>query len=209
LADLSKNKALQDKYDAAAKKADALLADKKYNEAIVAYKEAQAIKVNEPYPANKIIEVNKIIDGLARAKEKDQQYAAQIAKADKLFASKDYKMSKSAYQDALLLKASEKYPKDKIAELDVLLKTKNTVTTAVVKDNKSDFVNALAQKYPEGITEELGRENNAKVTKRIVVKGKEGHMYIKKETNFGPIYFFKDDVPITEHEFIRDTEVAQ
>lgn len=209
LAELSKNKTLQDKYDGAAKKADGLLADKKYNEAIAAYKEAQTIKPNEPYPGNKISEINKTLDGLSRAKEKDQQYTAQIAKADKLFASKDYKMSKSAYQDALLLKSSEKYPKDKIAELDVLLKTKNTVAATTVKDNKADFVNALAQKYPEGITEEFGKENNAKVTRRIVVRGKEGHMYVKKETSFGPVYFFKDDVPITESEFVRDTEVAQ
>jgi Trp operon repressor len=210
LADIAKNRAVQEKYDAAAKKADGLLADKKYPEAIVAYKEAQTIKPNEPYPANKISEINKIIDGLSRSKEKDQQYDAIIAKADKLFTSKDYKMAKSAYQDALLVKASEKYPKDKIAEIDVLMKNKNTsATTAVVKDNKSEYVNALAQKYPEGITEELGRENNAKVTRRIVVKGKEGHMYIKKETSFGPIYYFKDDVPITEQEFVKDTEVQQ
>jgi hypothetical protein len=187
-----------------------LLTDKKYNEAVAAFKQAQLIKPTEPYPANKISEINRIIDGLARAKEKDQQYDATIAKADKLFTSKDYKMSKSAYQDALLIKASEKYPKDKIAELDVLLKTKNVAAvTTDGKDNKADYVNVLAQKYPEGVTEELARENNAKVTRRIVVRNKEGHMYVKKETNFGPVYFFKDDVPITEHEFIKDTETHQ
>lgn len=62
-------------------------------------------------------------------------------------------------------------------------------------------------KYPEGITEESATENNAKVTRRIVVKGSEGHLYVRKETSFGPIYYFKDNVPITESEFTRDTEV--
>jgi hypothetical protein len=210
IGDLAKNRALQDKYDAAAKKADGLLTDKKFTEAIAAYKEAQAIKPNEPYPANKITEINKTLDGMARAKEKEKQYTDLIAKGDKMFGTKDYKIAKSAYQDALLIKASEKYPKDKIAEIDVLMKTKNgTATATTAKATKDEFINALAQKYPEGITEEMGRENNAKVTRRIVVKGKEGHMYIKKETNFGPIYFFKDDVPITEQEFVRDTEVAE
>jgi hypothetical protein len=210
LADLAKNRASQDKYDAAAKKADALFADKKYNEAIAAYKEAQIIKPNEPYPANKISEINKALDALSRAKEKEKQYTDLVAKGDKLFASKDYKMSRSAYQDALLVKATEKYPKDKIAEIDLLTKAKTTTTTTTAATTtKSEYVNALAQKYPEGITEELARENNAKITRRIVVKNKEGHMYIRKETNFGPVYYFKDDVPITEHEFARDTEIAQ
>jgi Trp operon repressor len=210
ISDLAKNRAVQDKYDAAVKKADALLADKKYNEAIAAYKEAQAVKANEPYPANKISEINKTLDGLARSKEKDKQYTDLIAKGDKLFLSKDYKLAKSAYQDALLVKAAEKYPKDKIAELDVLMKNKVGTTTAVAPvDKKEEFTNALAQKYPEGITEELARENNAKVTRRIVVKGKEGHMYIKKETSFGPIYYTKDGVPITEQEFVRDTQTAE
>jgi hypothetical protein len=211
LADLAKNRVSQEKYDAAAKKADALLADKKYPEAIAAYKEAQAIRPNEPYPANKISEINKTLDAMSRAKEKEKQYNDLIAKGDKLFASKDYKVARSAFQDALLIKAAEKYPKDKITEIDGLLKTKNgaATTTTTAAATKEEFVNALAQKYPEGITEELARENNAKVTRRIVVKGKEGHMYIRKETSFGPVYYFKDDVPITEQEFSRDTEITQ
>jgi hypothetical protein len=209
MSDLAKNRAVQDKFDVVIKKADALFTDKKYIESILAYKEAQLVKPTDPYPANKITEANKALDALSRAKEKDKLYTDLITKADKLFASKDYKQSKSAYQDALLAKATEKYPKDKIAEIDGLMK-KGTTTTAVAAVNPKDaFKNSLAEKYPEGITEELARENNAKITRRIVVRNKEGHMYVKKETNFGPVYYFKDNVPITEQEFSRDTEVAQ
>ena len=39
--------------------------------------------------------------------------------------------------------------------------------------------------------------------------GIEGHLYVRKETSFGAIYFFKDYVPITETEYLRDTEVQQ
>lgn len=209
MADLAKNRAIQDKFDAAAKKADGLLADKKYPEAITAYKEAQTIKPTDPYPANKISEINKTLDALSRAKEKAKQYDDLIAKADKFFASKDYKLARTSYQDALLINATEKYPKDKITEIDGLMKSKTTTTAAVTDNKKEDFKNALAQKYPEGITEESSRENNAKVTRRIVVKNHEGHLYVRKETSFGPIYYFKDDVPITESEFTRDTEVAE
>ena len=167
------------------------------------------MKPSEPYPANKIAEVNRALDAIEKSKAKEQQFKDLVAKGDKLLASKDLKMAKSAYQDALLIKASDAYVKAKIAEVDALMK-KGGTTTAVTgdpKNNKDDFKNALVEKYPEGITEESARENNAEVTRRIVVKGKEGHMYVKKETSFGPVYFFKDDVPITEQEYLRDTEV--
>ncbi len=206
LASLEKNKVLQDKYEAAVKKADDLLSDKNYNAAITAYKEAHTIKPGEPYPSNKIAEINKKLESIEKAKAREQEYKDLIAKGDKLMLSKDYKLAKGAFQDALLIKASEQYPKTKIAEIDNLMKKGNTATTST-DAKKDEFKNALAEKYPEGITEESSRENNAKVTRRIVVKGKEGHLYVRKETSFGPIYYFKDDVPITEQEFIRDTEV--
>ncbi len=209
IADLAKGKAAQEKYDAAIKNGDDALVAKDYSTALASYKEAQTLKPSEPYPANKIAEVNRALDAIEKSKAKEQQFKDLVAKGDKLLASKDLKMAKSAYQDALLIKASDAYVKAKIAEVDALMK-KGGTTTAVTgdpKNNKDDFKNALVEKYPEGITEESARENNAKVTRRIVVKGKEGHMYVKKETSFGPVYFFKDDVPITEQEYLRDTEV--
>jgi hypothetical protein len=207
LADLSKMQALQAKYAAAIAKADDFYAVKDYTNAIVAYKEALLIKPNEPYPINKIAEINSTISVLALQKEKDAAYLDLITKADKLFAQKDYKSSKSRYLDASLIKSSEQYPKNKVAEIDVLLKKKNTTTTSVSNTTKDDFKSELAKKYPEGITEESASENNAKVTRRIVVKGLEGHLYVRKETSFGPIYFFKDNISITETEYLRDTEV--
>ncbi|MGQ0827197.1 MAG: hypothetical protein ACT4ON_02255 [Bacteroidota bacterium] len=206
IADENKNKGAQALYDAAIAKADAALASKDYPAALAGYKEAQTAKPTEPYPLTKISEVNRLMDDLARAKGKEQQYKDLIAKADKFFGTKDYKQARNAYQDALIVKAIEKYPKDKIAEIDAMSKGKPTTT--VVARNKDDFRNELVKKYPEGITEESATENNAKVTRRIVIKGNEGHLYVQKITSFGPIYYFKDDVPITEKEYMRDTEVV-
>ncbi|MCX6295965.1 MAG: hypothetical protein NTX97_07845, partial [Bacteroidetes bacterium] len=207
LGDLAKSQALQGKYEAVIAKADGILAKEDYKNAILAYKEAQAIKPNEPYPTNKLKEINATVDGLAKLKEKDAQYLDIITKADKLLTLKDYKSAKSRYLDASLVKPTEQYPKDKVAEIDVLLKKKNTTTTTTTTANKDDFRNELVKKYPEGITEETVNEKNAKVTRRIVIRGSEGHLYVKKETGFGPIYFFRDEVPITENEFLKDTEV--
>ncbi|MGZ4056810.1 MAG: hypothetical protein ACXVPM_17990, partial [Bacteroidia bacterium] len=177
--------------------------------ALAGYKEANTIKPTEPYPTNKIAEINATLDDLAKSKEKGKEYDDDITKADHLFSAKDYKAAKNSYLDASLIKPTEKYPKDKIAECDVFLKKKGGNAVVATPDNKDDFKNDLAKKYPEGITEETGSEPNAKVTRRIVVKGDEGHLYVKKETSFGPVYFFKDGVPITEVEYLRDTEVQQ
>lgn len=70
---------------------------------------------------------------------------------------------------------------------------------------KALFTNEYAKKYPEGVTEEKAKEGNANITRRIVVQGNKGFLYLKKETSFG-IFYFKDGVAITETEWTRDTE---
>ena len=107
----------------------------------------------------------------------------------------------------------DKEPTDKLKDFMQALATRYNGKSYEVRDSLnqaySQAMTKLAKKYPEGITEESATENNAKVTRRIVVRGLEGHLYVRKETSFGPIYFFKDNVAITETEYLRDTEVQQ
>ena len=205
IADLAREKMMKEKYAAAITKADAAFANKEYAVALTSYKEAQTYKPAEPYPASRISDINRILDGLARQKEKDARYNATIINADKLFASRQYQKARGVYSDALLIKPTEQYPKDKMAEIDVLLrKTGAPASASVVK--KEEVFNDLAQRYPEGVTEEYATEMNASLIKRIVVKGHEGHLYIQKTTKFGAIYWTRDGVPITEQEYIKKTE---
>jgi tetratricopeptide (TPR) repeat protein len=204
VAEAGKEKELKAKYTTAIAQGDAAMQKKDYTAALTSYKEAQALKPSEPYPNNKISEVNNILDGLARSKEKDKQYTDVVAKADKLFAAKDYKQAKASYLDASLLKPTERYPKEKVTEIDNILNPKTVVPVASTK-SKDDFRNELAKKYPQGVTEESTTEGNLKVLRRIVVRGDEAHLYLKKTTSFGAVYYFKDDVSITEAEFNKDT----
>ena len=206
IADDFKKKELQAKYDAAIAKANTSIIAKDYTTALIAYKEAQSIKPTEQFPLTKISEINKLIDNISRNKEIELQYKDFITKGDRYLASKDFNLSKSNFQQALNLKPTEKYPKDQLVAIDILMKAKIT-TTVVETVSKEDFRNELAKKYPEGITEEHDNENNVRITRRIVVKGTEGHMYLKKVTSFGPIYYFKDDSPITERDWSNSTEV--
>jgi len=54
------------------------------------------------------------------------------------------------------------------------------------------------------VTEEYENKNNITIIKRTVT-GNELHVYYKKITSFGPIYYFRDNSPITEKEFIDST----
>ncbi len=91
------------------------------------------------------------------------------------------------------LKPAETYPKGRMEQIDLEIA------------KSGEFKNELAQKYPEGITEEVIKEGNATLTRRIVVIGNKGYLYVMRRTNFGTFYF-KDDAPITETEFKKNTE---
>lgn len=205
LAIINRDRALKEKYDAAIAKGDAAYNTKDYVNSIAAYKEAQSYKPAESYPAGRISDINKILDDMARQQEKEKRYQATIANADKIFATKDYQKARGFYSDALLIKPSEQYPLEKIAEIDGLLKrNKNATPEPVVK--KEDRRNALADDYGEGVHEFYETVPNASIVKRIVVKNNEGHIYIQKTTKFGPVYWYKDGTLITEQEYIRNTE---
>jgi tetratricopeptide (TPR) repeat protein len=121
LADAAAQKALDDKYQALIVNADNLLSAKNYSGAKAEYANASSLKPGEQYPKDKIAEIDLAVAAIADAKAKDEQYKSTIAKADKLFASKTYEPARTEYQNALLVKPDEAYPKDKIAEIDMQL----------------------------------------------------------------------------------------
>ncbi|MCB9359866.1 MAG: hypothetical protein H6587_10380 [Flavobacteriales bacterium] len=143
LADIAKKKAeeeaaakaekeKEEKYNAFIVEADANLTSKKYENAISLYKKALEVKGSEQYPKDKIVEIENILAEIARKKaeeesalmaekERNEKYAALIAKADKNFGAKDYEAARSNYNEAVGVKSGEQYPKDKITEIDKLL----------------------------------------------------------------------------------------
>ena len=120
LADDAAKKALEDKYQAIIVNADKLLSSQNYTNARTEYSNASLIKPGEQYPKDKITEIDKIIASVADAKVKDEQYKTTVEKADQLLAAKTYDQAKTEYQNALLIKPGETYPKTKVAEIDQL-----------------------------------------------------------------------------------------
>jgi tetratricopeptide (TPR) repeat protein len=140
LADLAKQKALDDQYNATITKADKLLQDKSYEEAKTEYTNAGNLKPAEQYPRDKIAEILKTLDDIAKQKVTDQKYQAAIANADKLLDAKTYELARSSYLEASGLKPSEQYPRDKIAQID-----KITADIAHQKEVEAEFKTSVAK----------------------------------------------------------------
>jgi hypothetical protein len=221
---LAKEKSIGDKYAAAIARADQLFQSKEYNASKFAYNEALSIKSTEKYPKERIAEIEKLIaENAAReaaGKLGNQKYQDAINKADKFFALKDYLSAKGNYNEALKIKPNEKYPSDKIVEIDkIIANQKATVTKAEPtikqvapeipkgKDEKQKYLNDLARKYPQGITEEVieDKDQRKTVTRRIVVNGTEAHEYQRIVYSFAT-YYTKNGDNITIDTWNKETE---
>lgn len=123
-----KKKELDDAYAAALAKGDAAFKAKKWDEAKAGYNEALGLKAAEKYPKDQLTAIDKAIaDDAARAdeerkkKELDEAYAAALAKADAAFKTKGWEDARAGYNEALKLKAAEKYPKDQLTAIDAAI----------------------------------------------------------------------------------------
>jgi len=100
---------------------------------------AQSIKPNEKLPAQRINEIDALIDQrtkdrLATAqREIDEKYRLALSVADNSYRDKSYSIAKLQYQQALLIKPEESYPKTQIALMDKLMNEAKPVETYVMK----------------------------------------------------------------------------
>src|SRR5690606_30689640 len=124
--DLIKNKDKIDKeYNDLITSGDANLINKDYVKAKADFEKAQALKDYEEYPKTKLKEIEAALAEIAKKeaeeKAKTEQYNAAIAAADNALNAKKYEDAKAKYNEAIDIKPDEKYPKDKIAEIDTIL----------------------------------------------------------------------------------------
>ena len=85
------------------------------------YTNASGIRPGEQYPKDKIAEIAQTLAAIADAKTKDEQFRSAIDKADEFLAGKRYEQARSEYQNALVIKPAENYPKSKVTEIDQIL----------------------------------------------------------------------------------------
>ncbi|MCK5776038.1 MAG: hypothetical protein KAH25_07680, partial [Bacteroidales bacterium] len=103
----------QMQYDELITTADRLFTENKYEEAIGKYKAASGIFPDEPYPPQKIAEINNL---LAKILDKKTLYDKLIVDGDAAFNEKDYQNCITIFQQASAIYPSEPYPLQRIDE---------------------------------------------------------------------------------------------
>ncbi|MGZ4064125.1 MAG: carboxypeptidase-like regulatory domain-containing protein, partial [Bacteroidia bacterium] len=147
-ADAKSKAELEAKYADAIKKGDAGFGAKDWANAKAAYTEASGLKPAEQYPKDRIAAIDKVIadDVAAKAKadadaknkaELEAKYAAAVKKGDDAFGKKDWTTAKAGYNEALGIKAAEKYPKDQLAAVDKAIADEAAAKAKADADAKS------------------------------------------------------------------------
>ena len=116
-----KARELEERYQAAIATADGAFDASEWPAATAAYKEASALKPQETYPKERLTLIDQKIaeeDQRKKQEELDAQYDAAIAAADASFDASEWTAAKTKYQEALVIKSAESYPKERIAAID-------------------------------------------------------------------------------------------
>jgi hypothetical protein len=103
-----------------------------FQEAIDNFKGALKIKPGDPVAISRLADAEKLLASLIAEKqrkemelrllaEKQSKYKDLISGADQLFKSLSYNDSKRQYQEAIKVIDTEKYPKDRIVEIDSIM----------------------------------------------------------------------------------------
>ena len=133
-------------------KADNEFNTKNYIGAKLLYQEALKIRATDKYSLGRVEE----IDVLLAAQGVEEKYNASIAQADELFNVGDYENAKGKYNEAAGIKPKEKYPKDKILEINTILsqiaKTNQTYQQTIAKADGL-MIQKLYEKAKEAFAE--------------------------------------------------------
>jgi len=133
---LAADKAVEEKYNKFIALADQSFAGSDYYSAKTNYQQALTIKPEEAYPKQKIAEIDNIL-AQQKNKEAADNYSKFIALADAAFNKEDYAVAKSNYNHASGYKPEERYPIDRIAEIDRIMAQRAA--------NQSNYNNAIAR----------------------------------------------------------------
>jgi len=129
-----------------------------FDKAIEKYNEAKKVVPGESYPNDKINEINWIVNETAA---KQYEYNSVINDAEKFQKYRKFDKAKEEFEKALLLLPREQYPKDKIAELDILIEERTRVQAAY-DETVANADRLFNLKYYENSREEYQKAADAK-----------------------------------------------
>jgi tetratricopeptide (TPR) repeat protein len=131
------NSASNKAYNEAMESAEKAFKDNQFSTAKMQFQVALSIKPDEKLPAQRIKEIDVLIDQrnkerLASAqREIDEKYRQALSVADNSYRDKTYTIAKLQYQQASLIKPEESYPKTQMALMDKLMNEAKAAETYV------------------------------------------------------------------------------
>lgn len=143
LAEIERQRILQNQYDSVINIADALFAEEKFEEAKTEFRNALSLKEIENYPRQKIETIDNKLQEIARQRELEENYTRLVAEAEQLITEERYKEARTTFEQASQLNPQEQYPKDKIDELDGTIerieRERNERYTALIAEADTSF----------------------------------------------------------------------
>jgi tetratricopeptide (TPR) repeat protein len=164
LIDNEKNNRLEQEFKKLLKDGDEFLKAEKYLEAKNAFEKALNIK-NDFYAKSQYENATKKSIKQSGT-DVDKQYQKIISTADNDFEIKNYSKAKELYERALSLKPTDKYPKDKLIEIDLILNAEPIKTIVQLKNLGNPSNEELAKVNEALIKAEQNRKykNNKKIS---------------------------------------------
>ncbi len=114
--------------------ADKFLSAKDYTNALKEYENASTLKPAEQYPTQKIAEVKGLMDKISGD---ELEFNRAVQRGEQLMAQKDYTSARGEFTKASQLKPNESYPKEKLQEINQLLKQQD--------ENQTSFDQSVAR----------------------------------------------------------------
>ncbi len=129
---------IEEEYQAAVNKGDSLLGAKQFDESIIAFNAAIAVKPGDAFAMNKLETVQAEQKKYQLALDAQTAYDNAIREADSYLNDKKYADAKSSYQQALQAKPEQTYPANKILEI-------NGILERIVAENTRKYNEAIAK----------------------------------------------------------------
>jgi len=161
-----------------------------YKDAEIEFQFALRLKPDEIFPKEKLTEINEIILKIARGEKARKNYDDAILKAEEFYTINNYEEARKSFQNALTFMPEEKYPLEKITEINSILSEISNQETinkkfddAIAKADEflknSDYENAKSkfldarnikpsEQYPKQKLDELNKILNEIEAKRSV-----------------------------------------
>ncbi len=136
---LGNKKAEERKYKNLVALADRYFGEQEYKLAQKEYENALKMRKDEVYPKEQIKRIERLLTDLKSKKEREDNYQQIIKQADNLFGKENWADAQNLYEKASDIFPKKKYPKEKIAEIQKLLKVeKKTLGKYTVAITKAD-----------------------------------------------------------------------